>query len=368
VCARGSRSGGIPKILSKSEEQQHAEADVEAFRQELGPFVVAAEETRMPMVFTDAREAANPIIFANDSFLALTGYERDEVLGQSFNFLMARGADARALALIEAAFESGDHDRNSAEICTRRKDGSNFWAALFISPVRNESDDIVQYFASFIDLTEHKEAQAQSRMLIDELNHRVKNTLAAVQSIVAQALRNATDPEVIRESIESRLFALSRSHDLLTRENWESAGLHDVIEAALEPFRAGGRAERFAIVGENIRFPPKAALALGIAFHELATNAMKYGAFSNDVGSIRIAWTIEPNAKRKPDAKGRRLLLHWRETDGPRVSPPSRKGFGSRVIERGLSHELGGEVNLDYRPDGVVCTIDIPAPSSARHG
>lgn len=360
-------SGGISKIVSKSEEQRHAEAEVEAFREELGPFVVAAEETRMPMVFTDAREADNPIIFANDAFLSLTGYERDEVLGQSFNFLMARGADARALALVEAAFGSGDHDR-SVEICYRRKDGSAFWAALFISPVRNEGGDIVQYFASFIDLTEHKKEQAQSRMLIDELNHRVKNTLAAVQSIVAQALRNATDPAAIRESIESRLFALSRSHDLLTRENWESAGLHDVIEAALEPFRAGGRAERFAIVGDNIRFPPKAALALGIAFHELATNAMKYGAFSNDAGSILIAWTIEPNARNKPDAKGRRLLLHWREKDGPRVSPPARKGFGSRVIERGLAHELGGEVDLDYRPDGVVCTIDIPAPSAARNG
>lgn len=354
------------EIITKSEEQQDAEAEVEAFREELGPFVVAAEETRMPMVFTDAKKADNPIIFANDAFLELTGYERDEVLGQSFNFLMARGADAKALALVETAFEGGDHDR-SAEIRYRRKDGSEFWAALFISPVRDASDDIVQHFASFIDLTEHKEEQAQSRMLIDELNHRVKNTLAAVQSIVAQALRNATDPEVIRESIESRLFALSRSHDLLTRENWESAGLHDVIEAALEPFRAGGRAERFAIVGDNIRFPPKAALAFGIAFHELATNAMKYGAFSNDVGSILIAWTIEPDTK-NTDAKGRRLLLHWREKDGPLVSPPSRKGFGSRVIERGLAHELGGEVDLDYRPDGVVCTIDIPAPTAARDG
>ena len=194
-------------------------------------------------------------------------------------------------------------------------------------------------------------------MLIDELNHRVKNTLSTVQSIVWQALRTTSDPKVIREAIESRLFALSRSHDLLTRENWEGAGLLDLLNEALEPFGvADGRAERIVITGENIRLPAKTALALGIAFHELATNAVKYGAFSNETGSILIAWTIEPTPE------GDRLLLHWQEKDGPPVTPPSQKGFGSRVIERGLAHELEGTVHLDYRADGVVCTINIPAP------
>ncbi|MGQ0589632.1 MAG: HWE histidine kinase domain-containing protein [Sphingosinicella sp.] len=348
-------------MTEKSEEQKAAEGKVEELRQEGGPFVVAAEDTRMPMVFMDAREPGNPIIFANDSFLSLTGYRRDEVLGHSFNFLMAQGTDPKALALVEAAFEvSDDH---SSEVRYRRKDGSEFWAALFISPVRDESGDIVQNFASFIDLTRHKEEQAQSRMLIDELNHRVKNTLTTVQSIVAQALRNASDPEEIRESIESRLFALSRSHDLLTRENWESAGLHDVVNAALEPFGvANGRSERFKVTGENVRFPPKAALALGIAFHELATNAVKYGAFSGETGCVRIAWTIEPAPE------GDRLILRWSEENGPPVAPPTKKGFGSRVIERGLALEMGGTTRLDYRPDGVICTIDIPAPHGARNG
>jgi len=348
-------------MTQKSEDQAAAESEVEDLREEGGPFVVAAEETRMPMVFMDAKVPGNPIIFANDSFLRLTGYPREGVLGQSFNFLMAQGADPKALALIEAAFEISD-DHSSA-VRYRRKDGSEFWAALFISPIQDENDDIIQHFASFIDLTRHMEEQAQSRMLIDELNHRVKNTLTTVQSIVAQALRNASDPEVIRESIESRLFALSRSHDLLTRENWDSAGLLDVVKAALEPFGiANGRSERFRVTGENVRFPPKSALALGIAFHELATNADKYGAFSGETGCVRISWTIES----APD--GNRLILIWREENGPPVRPPSRKGFGSRVIERGLALELGGTSHLDYRPDGVVCTIDIPMPQAAGDG
>ena len=351
----------MAKITNKSEEQEDAEAEVESFREDLGPFVVAAETTRMAMVFTDAKESGNPIIFANDAFLSLSGYDRDEVLGQSFNFLMARGADPKALARVEAAFE-GSHDHGS-EIRYRRKDGSEFWAALYISPVRDESGDIVQHFASFVDLTEHKQEQAQSSMMIDELNHRVKNTLSTVQSIVWQALRKASDPEVIRESIESRLFALSRSHDLLTRENWEGAGLLDLLNEVMEPFRdADGRAERIVIAGKNIRIPPKATLALGIALHELATNAVKYGAFSNEAGSIRIAWTIEPAPE------GNRLILHWQEKDGPPVTPPSRKGFGSRVIERGLAHELEGTVHLDYRAEGVLCTINFPAPRDARNG
>jgi PAS domain S-box-containing protein len=351
----------LSDMTNKSNEQKVAEAEVDSFRKNLGPFVVAAETTRMAMVFTDAKEFGNPIIFANDSFLSLTGYDRKEVLGQSFNFLMAHRADAEALAQIAAEFK-GSTDGGS-EIRCRRKDNSEFWATIFISPVRDEKGVVVQHFASFVDLTKHKQDEAQSEMLIGELNHRVKNTLSTVQSIVWQTLRTASDPRVIRESIESRLLALSRSHNLLTRENWHSAGLRDVIKDAMEPYGvADGRAERIVIRGENIRFPPRAALALGIVFNELATNAVKYGAFSNGAGSILIEWTAEPAPV------GGRLLLRWREKDGPPVTPPSRKGFGSRVIERGLAREPEGTVDLDYRPDGLVCTMILRAPTDALDG
>jgi two-component sensor histidine kinase len=184
-----------------------------------------------------------------------------------------------------------------------------------------------------------------------------------VQSIVWQTLRTTTDPMAIRQSIESRLFALSRSHDLLTREKWESAGLLDIAHDALEPFGVSGdRADRIVITGENVRFPPKAALALSIAFNELATNAVKYGALSNAAGSILVEWTTETAST------GKRLLLSWKEDGGPKVKAPAHKGFGSRVLERGLAHELEGAVHLDYRPDGLGCTMDIPLPTGARGG
>lgn len=351
----------MSEITEKSDRQKGAEAEVESFRKDLGPFVVAAETTRMAMLFADAAKPDHPIIFVNDSFLSLTGYDREEALGKSFNFLMANGSDAEALTRIEAEFVGSPS--SGTEVLCRRKDGSEFWAAVFVSPVHDAGGAIVQYFASLIDLTRHKEDEVRSRMLIDELNHRVKNILSTVQSIVWQTLRTTTDPRAIRQAIESRLFALSRSHDLLTREKWESAGLLDIAHDALEPFGvSGGRADRIVITGKNIRFPPKAALALGIAFNELATNAVKYGALSNAAGSILIGWTTETTPA------GKRLLLSWRERDGPPVTPPAHRGFGSRVLERGLAHELECAVHLDYRPDGLVCTMDIPLSGGPRGG
>lgn len=346
---------------SKDQEQKLAEGEVEAFKQELGPFVIAAETTRMPMLFTDAREADNPIIFANDSFLKLTGYGRDELLAQSFSFILASSDDEEVMRDIAAAF--ADPSREEPEICFRRKDLSEGWASLFVNPVKDEQGAVIQHFLSLVDMTRYRTAKQNAAMLIDELNHRVKNTLATVQSIVTQAMRNSTDPLVIQESIETRIAALSRSHDLLGREKWEGAGLHDLAREALAPFGGSDdHRERYSIEGENIRLSPKAALALGIAFHELATNAVKYGAFANQTGSVSINWTVEA----KPD--GEWLCLHWRESGGPPVTVPNRKGFGSRVIEQGLAHELQAKVTLAFAPDGVACTIDIPKPQAVLNG
>jgi PAS domain S-box-containing protein len=351
----------MPETKNKSKEQEVAEADVEDHRKDLGPFVVAAETTRMAMAFTDAKDLNNSIVFANDSFLSLTGFDRAELLGQSFNSLLARGADIDAIAQVTAAFR--DTSATDPEVHYRRRDGSEFWASVFVSPVRDKNGELVQHFVSFVDLTRHKRAQAHSEMLINELNHRVKNILAAVQSIVWQAFRKAPDARAIGESIQARLSALSRSQDLLTREKWASAGLRDIVIDALEPFGVSGTLDkRLVVTGDNIRLSPRVTLALGIAFNELATNAAKYGAFSNEAGSIEITWTVVPSLK------GDRLILSWMEKAGPPVSPPSHKGFGMQVIERGLAQELEGSVNLDFQATGLVCTLDFPAPRGARGG
>jgi PAS domain S-box-containing protein len=308
----------------------------------------------MAMAFTDAKEATNPVVFANDSFLSLTGFDRAEILGKSLNSLLARGTDSDSMARVTAAFKGGAE--SEPEVHYHRKDGTEFWASVFVSPVRDKNGEVVQHFVSLVDLTKQNRAQAHSDMLINELNHRVKNTLATVQSIVWQAFRKSTDAKIIGESIQTRLSALSRSHDLLTRENWASADLRDIVIDVLEPFGVSGAlAERLVISGDNIRLSPRVTLALGIALNELATNAMKYGAFSNEAGSIEITWTVVPSSN------GDRLVLNWKEKAGPPVSPPTRKGFGLQVIERGLAQELEGSVNLDFKATGLIFTLDFPA-------
>ena len=349
----------VSRLDTKATEQASAEADVDKFRQQLGPFVVAAETTRMPMVFTDAAVPRDPIIFANDSFLKLTGYSREEVLGQSLHDLLATGADEAAMHEIAAAFDGGK------EICPdihyTRKDGGEFWGALFICPVRDEQGKIVQYFMSIADLTKERQEQAHAQTLIAELNHRVKNTLSTVQSIVTQALRRSSDREVVT-AIESRLMALSRSHDLLTMANWESVGLHDTVTRALEPFGYPAKVEgRLSVEGENLQLGTKATLALSVAFHELATNAVKYGALSSARGRVAVRWHVE-----RGEGDSERLKLSWVESGGPPVVPPIQRGFGSRVLERGLGFELQGKVDLAFQPEGVVCKIDVPWPLESR--
>ena len=345
----------VPSVQDKSREQRAAEFDIESFRKELGPFVVAAETTRMAMVFTDAKESNNPLIFANDSFLSLAGYSRKEVLGQSFDFLLGRPAEPAALAQIEAAFVG--RSESDFEVCLRRKDGTTFWAAAFVSPVLDKSGDVVQYFASFVDVTKHMQEEEHLRFLLAELNHRTQNTLATVQAIAVQTLRGAADKKVV-EAFEGRILALSKAHSLLGSRHWEAVGLHEIIERILQPFGLNDlRVAHFSIKGDDVRLQPKAALTLAMVFHELATNAAKHGALSNDAaGKVDIAWQVEPTPQ------GDRMRLRWQESGGPPVTLPRRKGFGSRLIEGGLAQDLDGEVRLDYAAAGLVCLITMPVP------
>ena len=343
----------MPTEQDKSKEQKAAESEVESFRRDLGPFVVAAETTRMAMVFTDAKQSNHPLIFANDSFLSLAGYDRQDVLGQSFDFLLGRPADPNALVQVEAAFAVSSE--SNFEICFRRKDGSTFWAAIFVSPIRDKAGEVVQYFASFTDITKHMKEEEHLRFLLDELNHRTQNTLATVQAIAVQTLRGAADKEVI-DAFEGRILALSKAHTLLGRKLWTSVGLRDVIDQILQPFGLNDRrVRRFSVKGDDVALQPKAALTLAMVFHELATNAAKYGALSA-AGKVGIEWQLE----RAP--QGDRMRLRWQESGGPLVKPPGRRGFGSRLIESGLAQDLNGEVRLDYDPAGLVCQILMPVP------
>lgn len=207
---------------------------------------------------------------------------------------------------------------------------------------------------------ERKRAEAHRELLIHELNHRVKNTLATVQSVVALTLRNS-EPGAVRESLEERLIAMSQAHDVLTRENWESAEIREVVSSAVAAYSDEGR---FEIEGPNIRLKPGAALAISMALHELVTNAVKYGALSNQDGKVAVHWWSAPDGDQSESGH---FYLSWMETGGPPVQTPTRRGFGSRLIEEGLAHDLGGRVRLEFSEAGLAFDLDAPL-SEVRGG
>jgi two-component sensor histidine kinase len=199
-----------------------------------------------------------------------------------------------------------------------------------------------------LEIDHRRRIERHQNLLLDELNHRVKNTLATVQAMATQTLKGLEAGP--RDTFLARLFALSSQHDLLTLDNWEGASFEGVLRRALRPWREQGRA-RFKVEGPAVHLDTKRALALGMAFHELATNAAKYGALSNASGILKVRWTLEPDRKV--------LRLRWEEEGGPPVSPPSHRGFGLRLIEHGLGLEISGKVKVDFRKEGLVCEWDM---------
>ncbi len=204
------------------------------------------------------------------------------------------------------------------------------------------------------DITERKAAEQRAKLLIDELNHRVKNTLATVQSLASQSARGTLTSAAFRESFEGRLIALSKAHDQLTQHHWESADLRELVSGSLAPY-AG--VERLVLRGEDVVLRPRAVLALAMAFHELATNATKYGALSTPGGRIEIRW----RPVRLEEGDGRVLLrIDWLEEGGPLVGEPNQRGFGSKLIEGSISAELGGRAGLIFAAEGLRCEMLIP--------
>ncbi len=265
---------------------------------------------------------------------------------------MARGGSPEAQGEIEAAF-AGSSDTDP-EIRFRRNDGSVFWASIFLSPVRDGAGVVVQHFAPFVDMTKHKQEHERLQLLLDELNHRTQNTLATVLAIAGQTLRGMADEQTI-DALEGRILALSKTHSLLGAENWDQVGLRDVLDRTLETL---GLTARVSIEGDALRLKAKDALTLTMVFHELATNAVAYGALSTEAGgTVDVAWKLEALPT------GDHVRLSWRESGGPAVTSPSFKGFGRRLIERGLALDLNGEVRLADEPTGVVCEIVMPVPS-----
>jgi PAS domain S-box-containing protein len=268
------------------------------------------------------------------------GYAASEIVGKSI------------LTLIPPSHHSEEHQilsriRNGERIehyetVRRRKDGSTIDVSLTVSPLRDAQGIIVGASKIARDITERKMLQAQQALLVGEMKHRVKNTLATVQAIATQSMRHI--PRTDWSGFLGRLQALASAHDLLTNENWNRASLHDIVQQVITPFDS----RRFDIEGPRIWLSASHSLTLVMALHELATNAAKYGALSTDSGRVRLSWRV---AGSEP---GSVVDMEWQESGGPAATPPEHKGFGSMLLERTLDKST-----TTYGPDGFKCAWQL---------
>jgi len=244
------------------------------------------------------------------------------------------------------ALKPGSDGRYEVEYRVKHPDGSWHWLSAW-GLVEFEGEGAerkpVAIAGASRDLTRRKQAEDRQRLLLDELTHRVKNTLATIQGIASQTLRTARDLPSAREALELRIQAMARAHDVLTARVGTAADLTDIVSRSLEAFTPA----QVEVCVTSIDVSSKHALALSLALHELATNATKYGALSRPAGRVRVEWRVQENM----------LHLDWEESGGPPVEAPARTGFGSRLLTAVVSHDLGGTVTLDYNVSGVKCNI-----------
>jgi two-component sensor histidine kinase len=217
------------------------------------------------------------------------------------------------------------------------------------TPDKTNQGDIQGWIASIVDVTEHRRTESQRDLLIAEVNHRVKNTLATVISIAHQSFKKQQAVDISIRSFDDRIRALAQTHTRLAEASWSGVALETIIEDEIAPYRTD---DNLHIVGPDIRLNPKCALSLGMALHELATNAAKYGALSVKNGSIKITWEVI--------AAGKEGRLRWIEWGGPKVNLPQRSGFGRLLLEKALPSDLNGTVKLDFHESGLACLITFP--------
>jgi PAS domain S-box-containing protein len=316
---------------------------------------VSAENTNLRMSLEAGRVGAWSLDLATNALSASAAFKTNHGRNPNADMTLEdlHGAihpedQARVSAAMSRAVErSEDYD---IEYRAPRADGREVWVMVRGRVAYDAQGEPLAMSGVSMDVTGRRHAEEHLRLMVDELNHRVKNTLATVQSITWQTLRQSAPVPALRAQLDARLMALSAAHNVLTDEKWSGADLLPILKAACAPF--GGEA-RVDLSGPSARLSPRAAIAVAMAIHELGTNAVKYGGLSVPEGGVELTWSyIEAD-----DAPA--LQIVWREFGGPVVRPPTRRGFGSRMIQRSLAAELGGAATLDYRPEGVVCTLTL---------
>jgi len=295
------------------------------------------------------------------------GYSAEEAIGQSILMLIPDHLKSEETEIISRV-RTGQRVA-SYETTRKRKDGALISVSLTVSPIKNANGEIVGASKIARDISAAKESERRIRLLMREVNHRVKNQFAVILSMVRETSKRSSDPREFEELIRARIMALSRSHDLLVTSEWAGASLFDLIQEHLKPF---GREEQILLSGPVLTLQSNAVQNLGMAFHELGTNSSKYGALGSEGGQVEITWTIgsstqELTAKSAGPSAGREFQLLWTETSTPRPDvgreESARKGFGTVVLQRVAPQSLGGSAELERSPGRLSWRLSAPLAS-----
>jgi PAS domain S-box-containing protein len=324
-------------------EAKHAERE----RQRAGALLRSIMETAAGLIY--AKDRQGRLLAANEAVLRMIGKPWEDVEGHTDLDFLTDPIQAHVVMCNDRLVMEQGNVQKVEELVSGEDGHERVWYATK-APMRDSTGQVIGLVGVSVDISDRKRDEDRLRLMINELNHRVKNTLATVQAIAWQTLRGASI--AVRSTLENRLLAVASAHDVLTRKKWEGGALDDVVSGALVPF--GGRGGRFQVSGPPLLLCPRAALALAMGLHELATNAIKHGALSVASGRVEINWDILSG-----DVLS--LRLSWTERGGPPVSPPTRRGFGIRLLERTLAQDLGGSAQISFDAlEGITCLIEAP--------
>ena len=314
-------------------------------------FEQAMAQTRMAVTLADPNQPDMPLVFANRAFRALTGYAEEEIIGRNCRFLQGPETSSQTLDRVRRALEK--EDVVVVELLNYRKDGSSFWNALHIGPIYNAKGDLVYFFGSQWDVSDVRAArdeERQARLIARELSHRMKNMFSVISGIVNITGRTRGVRDEAAE-INSRIHALGRAYETtLDDATMDRIDIAEAIHATLDPYAVDRR--RLAFKGTKTKVPFATISVVSILLHELANNAVKYGAWSNDTGQVVLDWHCEETTDE--------LIIDWRETGGPPLDARNiEPGAGSAIIERLLGNGRG-RIEREFASDGLKALISIP--------
>ena len=312
-------------------------------------FEHAMEQTRMAICLSDAREPDMPIVFVNQAFEHLTGYDRTEVLGRNCRFMQGPETDPAAVDRIRAAL--ADETVVVVDVLNYRKDGASFWNAVHVGPIFGPDGTLTHFYGSQWDITEIVEQRTKAvadEIVLKEMHHRLGNLFTVLGGLVRVSSRETSDVRTFARLIEARIGALGRAHAASIGQSGP-ADLHSLVAAVMEPYRSD-RDARIGIDGATVRLTPTLVTPMGLVLHELATNALKHGALSRPGGRIAVDWTVAEGA----------LMLVWRETGGPTPDMAGDEpGLGTPMIAAVLD-TIGARFAADWQDSGLVGTLTLP--------